>query len=214
METHRIKFYSLWLCLALVGVFIIQIFVHGFTELFFLTQDSLYQPWTFITAIFLHGSLAHLLYNLFALILFGIILERIIGSGKFIVLFFASGITANIISFSFYPSSLGASGAIMALIGCIAVLRPFMTMLSFGMILPMFFVALIWVAGSILGIFGFGNQSVGYLAHLSGLFIGIIYGLFLRVRYKGRFYNVYSSTRKIVIPEGMMRQWEDSYLRR
>jgi membrane associated rhomboid family serine protease len=50
------------------------------------------RPWTMLTYIFLHGSFAHLFYNMFALALFGSILERVIGGKRFLFVFFVSGI--------------------------------------------------------------------------------------------------------------------------
>lgn len=203
------KYITLWLSLVLIGIFIIQILITNFTSLFSLNQNSLFEPWRFITAIFLHGSILHLFFNLFALIFFGLITENLIGSKRFFWFFMISGIFANIISFSFYPSSLGASGAIMGLIGLVAVLRPMMTVWAFGIILPMFVLAIIWVAASVLGIFGFGDTSIGYLAHLSGLFIGILYGFYLRLNKKIQKDNSIIYRNKIIIPEADIRKWED-----
>jgi len=208
---EKFRFYSLWLCLACIIVFLLQIWIPLFTDTFILSSSALVKPWQFLSAIFLHGSLIHLFYNIFALFIFGLILERTIGSRKFVFLFLISGILANIFTFSFYPNSLGASGAIMAVIGCLAVLRPMTAVFSFGIILPMFAVAIIWIIGSFLGIFGFGDQGIGYIAHLSGLFIGVLYGFFLRLKYKRDNPTVYSTNRRIVIPEDTMRSWERVY---
>lgn len=213
-QNRNIKYISLILGAICIVVFIIQILISGFTEIFYLTNDALLKPWQFLTAVFLHGSPIHLIYNLFALVFFGFILEKLIGSRKFLILFLVSGIAANIVSFSFYPNSLGASGAIMALIGCVAVLRPMMVVWAFGIILPMFLLAIIWAAGSILGIFGFGDQSVGYLAHLTGIFIGVLYGFYLRLVRKTIKDNGVTYKTKIILPEEHMRLWEDYNLKR
>ncbi len=211
----RIKFVTLWLCLACVIVFVLQFSFQGFTEMFMLTPNALSMPWQFLTAVFLHGSIIHLIYNLFALFLFGLILESVIGSRKFLLLFLAAGIIANIASFPLYPSSLGASGAIMAIMGCLAILRPMMTIWAFNLPMPMFIAAIIWAAGSFLGIFGFGDQGIGYLAHLSGIFLGVLYGLFLRLGKKhSKENNSVIFQRRIVIPEDSMRRWEDHYMKR
>jgi len=76
----------------------------NFTKTFVLNQLAYPQIWRFATAIFLHANITHLFYNLFALFFFGIALEKLIGSRKFLLVFFTSGIIANIISFNFYPS--------------------------------------------------------------------------------------------------------------
>jgi len=216
MENNS-KFYSLWFSLICIFIFIIQIFSDSFTEFFMLTPNALSMPWQFITSIFLHGSTSHLLYNLFALIFFGIIAEKLIGSHKFLILFFASGILANIFSFMIYPNgfALGASGAIMGIIGCVAVLRPMMIVWSFSIPMPMFVLAIVWIVGSIMGIFGIGDQGVGHLAHLSGIIVGILYGLFLRLIFiKGRQSRGFFIKQKIILPEKEMRDWENYYFRK
>jgi len=95
----KLKFYSLWFVLINVIVFILQVSFNGFTELFVLNPLAYNQIWRFVTAIFLHGSITHLLYNMFALFFFGIALEKLIGSKRFLLVYFGSGIIANIIQF-------------------------------------------------------------------------------------------------------------------
>ncbi len=213
------KYFSLWILLVCILVFIFQQIIPGFTETFLLTSDAITKPWQFLTSIFLHGSLAHLAYNMFALVFFGLILESMIGSKKFLLLFILSGILANIVSFPFYESSLGASGAIMGVLACVAVLRPMMTVWAFGMIMPMFILAIIWAAGSFLGIFGFGDQGTGYIAHLGGLVIGTLYGFYLRFfrikreNQEQKGIRVYNFSNKIQIPEEDMRKWEDRFMK-
>jgi len=85
-----------------------------------------YEIWRFVSAIFLHDGIIHLIYNLFALALFGFILEKLIGSKRFLIVFFASGIIANLIAVNFYNSSLGVSGAIYGILGCLVILKPLM----------------------------------------------------------------------------------------
>jgi len=121
------KFYTLLLTLIIIAVFILQAIIPNFTDSLLLNQQSFPEVWRFVTAIFLHGSLTHLIFNLFALILFGLVLESLIGSNRFLLVFFSTGIIANIISFNFYPASLGASGAIMGIIGALTVSKPLMT---------------------------------------------------------------------------------------
>jgi len=211
MDMRDSKFYFLWFSLIAILLFIIQVTVSGFTGLFMLTESALVRPWQFLTAVFLHGSISHLVYNLFALIIFGFILEQLIGSKRFLILFITTGIIANLISFPWSPNALGASGAIMAVIGTLAVLRPMMSVWSFGMILPMFIVAILWVTGSVIGIFGFGNQGVGHLAHLSGIVFGLAYGTYLRVKTtRKRGHTFFES--KLKIPEESMQLWEDRYM--
>jgi len=180
---EKFRFYFIWLSLLCIIVFLLQQ-IPSFTELFLLNK-AVFQGeiWRLVTAIFLHGSLIHLVYNLFALLLFGLILEKTIGSKKFLLVFFVSGIIANIISVNYYDSSLGASGAIMGIIGALTIIKPMMLIWAFGLLLPMFVAAIIWITGDILGIFGF-EQGVGNIAHLSGIAIGMLFGMFLRKKYR------------------------------
>jgi len=201
---NKIKFYSLWFLLINILVFILQSAIPGFTERFTLNQLAYSQIWRFVTAIFLHGSLIHLMYNMFALFFFGIALEKLIGSRRFLLVFFGSGIIANLVSINFYDSSLGASGAIMGIIGTLTIIKPLMMVWAFGLILPMFIAAILWVAGDILGVFM--PSDVGNIAHLSGIGVGFLLGLVLR-NYRRRKMN------KIVIPNSYMDNWEKRYMR-
>ncbi len=202
----KIKFYSLWFCLACILVFIIQAVFPGFTEIFVLNELAYLQIWRFLTSIFLHGSVMHLAYNLFALFFFGFALEKLIGSRKFLLLFFLSGIIANIISVNFYPSSLGASGAIMGIIGCLTIIKPLMMVWAFGLILPMFIAAILWVIGDVLGVFF--PSGVGNIAHLSGIGVGFFLGLIFRNYIKKR-----KKADKIVVPDYYVEDWERKYMK-
>jgi uncharacterized protein len=201
----KLKFFTLWIAVAVIALFIIQSLTPNFTNLFLLNQDSWFQPWRFITSIFLHGSVTHLVSNLFALLFFGLILEKLIGSEKFLGVFFISGIGANLVAINFYSSSLGASGAIMGIIGALAIIRPLMGVWAFGMILPMSVAAILWVVIDAMGIFIPSN--VGHIAHLSGILFGTIFGLIFRFNSQKR-----NKNNSIKIPEHILRRWETLYL--
>ena len=204
----KFKFYALWLCLICIVVFLFQSIFYGFTDIFILNENSFAQIWRFLTSIFLHGSLPHLLYNLLALALFGSILEKFIGGKKFLLVFFLSGIFANLIAVNFYSASLGASGAVYGILGCLALLRPMMMVWAFGLPMPMFIAAALWVGAGVLGIFMPSN--IGHVAHLSGIFVGFLFGIFLRLR-KGK---TKIKNRKMQISEPDMRHWEQRYVLR
>ena len=180
MVKGRFRFYALKLCLLLFVIFLIQYFVSGFTDFFLLNSSSFTQPWRFLTAIFLHGSFMHLFYNIFALGLFGSMLERLVGGKRFLIIFFITGILANTVSVNFYDSSLGASGAIFGIIGALIIVRPLMVVWAFGLPMPIFIAGILWAGGDLIGLFV--PSGVANLAHLSGMFFGLLFGALYRKR--------------------------------
>jgi rhomboid protease GluP len=76
------------------------------------------QFWRLFTPMFLHGSILHLGFNMYALYIFGPGLERYYRHGRFLLLFLLGGFAGNVFSFMFsaFPS-LGSSTAIFALLG-------------------------------------------------------------------------------------------------
>ena len=80
----------------------------------------LHQYWRFMTPIFLHIGLEHVLMNSIFLYFLGNQLESIIGSGRFFIIYLLSGIIGNVASFAFSPSiSAGASTSLFGLFGII-----------------------------------------------------------------------------------------------
>lgn len=76
------------------------------------------QYWRLITPVFLHGSLLHLAFNMYALYALGPELERHYGRWRFLALYFLSGFVGNVASFMFSTNpSLGSSTAIFGLLG-------------------------------------------------------------------------------------------------
>ena len=77
-----------------------QTFSHGnsspLEDLFALHtwQSPLFKPWQFVTHLFMHGSIAHIFSNMFALWMFGSILENVWGPRKFLIFYFVCGLGA------------------------------------------------------------------------------------------------------------------------
>ena len=77
------------------------------------------QYYRLITSIFIHIGLMHLLFNGYALYVFGTQIERLIGSKKYIIFFLLTGISGNILTYflSYESISAGASGSLFGLLG-------------------------------------------------------------------------------------------------
>ena len=204
----KYNWYAFKIAIVCVIVFILQN-IFQITDEFALTGSEIFaKPWTLLTYIFLHGSLEHLFYNMLALVLFGLVLEKIIGDKNFLITFFASGIAAGIGSILFYSSSLGASGAIYGVMGALAVLRPRMTTyVGLGIPMPLVVAVILWSIGDIFGIF-FPSDNIAYAAHIFGLVFGLAYGFYLRKYYRE---DAKSKTRSY-IKEEEFRKWEDGWL--
>ena len=195
------RFIALWLSGISILVFGLQ---QIYTAEPFLLINSLKwsEPWRLLTSIFTHGSVAHLLSNIFALSLFGLILEGRIGAKRLLWLFLATGILVNI--FSPYARSLGASGAIYGVLGMLAVLRPSMVIYTHWMPMPMVVAAFVWLMQDIFGVFY--PTNVANLAHIGGLVIGGAVGF----RFRSQFADHHEKTKSEKDPEleKQLDEWE------
>jgi rhomboid protease GluP len=75
--------------------------------------------WRFITPVFLHGSVPHIFFNMYALLSIGSFLEKHFGHGRFVLLYFLAGFAGNVFSFLLTGEngySVGASTAVFGLV--------------------------------------------------------------------------------------------------
>ena len=76
------------------------------------------QVWRLLTPVLLHASIPHILFNMYALFVIGVGLERYFGHGRYLLLYVLGGFTGNVLSFLLSSGySVGASTAIFGLIG-------------------------------------------------------------------------------------------------
>jgi len=128
------------------------------------------QYWRFVTPIFLHASIMHLLLNCYSLYWVGSLAERLYGHGKLMVIYLLAGIFGNIISFIFSPNpGVGASGSIFGLLGAL---------LYFGVENPRLFRGYfghnIIITIIINIVYGFTQPGIDNFAHLGGLLGGFL----------------------------------------
>jgi membrane associated rhomboid family serine protease len=82
--------------------------------------------WRLVTAMFLHGSLLHLMFNMLALYWLGTIIEQALGTPRFLLVYFVSGLAGSAGALwlsSAFAVTVGASGAIFGMIGALLILE-------------------------------------------------------------------------------------------
>lgn len=128
--------------------------------------------WRIVTSGFLHLGIMHILLNMYALYLFGPMLERMLGYARFIAMYATSLVTGSLFVYLFAePGTLtaGASGAIFGLLGCTLVL-----FLKHGYDVR-FLLGLLAINGVITVVFG----GISWQGHLGGFVAGVLSGAVL-----------------------------------
>lgn len=140
-------------------------------------------PLTLFAAMFLHGSLFHLLGNMLFLWIFGNNIEDYLGPLRFILFYFISGLGATFVQVVFSPNSripmIGASGAIAGVLGAYLVLYPAARVLTLVFLffiirvvaIPAAYVLGFWFVLQVLNV-GLGG-GVAWFAHIGGFILGI-----------------------------------------
>ena len=78
---------------------------------------NLQEPWRFVMAVFLHGSLLHIAFNMWVLMDIGPVIEEIYGSARYLFTYVFTGICGYVLSSAFGHFSVGGSGALLGLVG-------------------------------------------------------------------------------------------------
>jgi len=140
--------------------------------------------WTFITYMFLHDGFTHILFNMLGLFIFGLHVERQMGSREFLLYYLLTGALAGVFSFVVYNINsplvplVGASGAIFAVQLAYAVFFPDSILYIWG-ILPLRAPVLVlgYTALELFFSLTGGRDNVAHLTHLAGFGIGWLYFL-------------------------------------
>jgi membrane associated rhomboid family serine protease len=173
---------------ANVAVFVLQ-FLAGllrtnFLEIYFgllpvrVTHE--FMIWQFVTYMFLHGGVFHILFNMLMLYMFGNELERLWGSRKFVRYYFVTGIGAGLCSWIVGINSpsvtIGASGAIYGLLLAYGLTYP-NRIVYFSFLFPIRVKWMVLIMGGIafLSSVGGSTDGVAHVAHLGGMLAGYLY---------------------------------------
>ena len=133
----------------------------------------LQRPWTIVTYMFLHGGYGHIIFNMIALFFFGPRVEARLGSSRFAILYFLSGITGALLSLLPFTNPLahivGASGAVYGVMLAFAYYWPRDLIYIWG-VLPIqaAWLVVITTLISLFGGFSGGGGGVAHFAHLGG----------------------------------------------
>ena len=149
-----------------------------------------FQPWQIVTYAFLHGSFAHIFFNMFALFMFGRPLEYFWGSRRFTVYYFACVIAAGATQLwtavlaNSTEATVGASGGVFGLLLAFAMYFPRQRITLLFPPIPMpawLFVSLYGVLELVLGVTN-TQAGVAHFAHLGGMLGGALVILYWRAR--------------------------------
>jgi len=138
--------------------------------------------WQVFTYLFMHANFSHLFFNMFALWMFGMELENVWGSRKFLTYYLICGVgaaLANILLaplFSDVGPTIGASGAIYGVLLAFGMLFPdrLIFIYFFVPLKAKYFVALYMIIEFVTVGVG-GTDGVAHFAHLGGAFVGFVY---------------------------------------
>ncbi|WP_043692664.1 rhomboid family intramembrane serine protease [Luteibacter sp. 9133] len=143
-----------------------------------------FRAWQLVTYGFMHGSVMHIVLNMYALYMFGGLIERVMGKRRFVIYYFTCLIAAAVaqlaVVYFFEPEKMfptvGASGAVFGLLGAFAMLFPRekLMLIPIPVGIPAWlFVTLYGAAELIFGVTG-TVSGVAHFAHLGGLFAGLV----------------------------------------
>lgn len=153
---------------------------------FFMMPD--FRVYQFVTYMFMHGGFGHLFFNMFALWMFGCVVENTWGGRRFLVYYMACGIGAGLIqeltqlvSIYFMLSNVagltvGASGAIYGVLLAFGMLYPNERIFIFPLPVPIkakWFITFYVVLELLLAVSTTGD-GVAHTAHLGGMLIGFV----------------------------------------
>ena len=154
---------------------------------FFMAPD--FHVWQFVTYQFLHGNFTHLFFNMFALWMFGYVLENFWGSRRFLFYYLVCGLGAGLCNLLVpgWGLTVGASGAVYGIL------------LAFGMTFPneriyLYFLMPIKAKWFVIGYAAielmeglFRADGVAHFAHLGGMLFGLLLILYWRKHPFSRF---------------------------
>jgi len=125
--------------------------------------------WRLLTVAFVHTQVLHILFNMYALAIFGPLLEQLLGRLRFVALYLTGTLAASVVIYWFtgpVQGTVGASGAIFALFGACIVL-----LLRRGQDVSSLLLLLV-----INLVITFAVPGISWQGHIGGLLCGLLFG--------------------------------------
>jgi len=138
---------------------------------------DLAQPWRLVMAVFLHGSLLHIGFNMWVLMDVGPQIEEVYGSARYLFIYVVTGVGGYVLSSLFGHFSVGGSGALLGLIGVLLALTTGRQSASMRMMRSQIIRWLIYLL-----VFGLMVSGIDNMAHLGGLATGYLLGRLMAAR--------------------------------
>jgi membrane associated rhomboid family serine protease len=153
---------AIWLLDQVTGRFFTQAFAY-YTPLVGT------QPWRLVTGLFVHSSILHIAFNMWAVWIFGRILENILGTWRFLALYFLAGLGGDLAVSWLTPATpvIGASGAIFGLFAAFFIIQRSLGYNSMQLLVVM---GLNLIVGFLPG------TNISWQAHVGGIVLGFITG--------------------------------------
>lgn len=154
-------------------------------------------PYTIFTALYLHDptDMFHVMINMLMLAFLGMPFEKRVGSLRFGIVYFTTGVSGSLfhtvfgpqLGFSPMATAIGASGAIFGILGAFAYLYPYDEIPVFLVFVfleraKVIFVAFVFIAIQMAYLVFVKDTHIGYLAHLGGLITGMFLAPSLRAQ--------------------------------
>lgn len=139
----------------------------------------LFEPWQLVTYMFLHAGFAHILFNLFALWIFGQAIENFWGTKRFTTYYFLTGIGAAVIHMFIGGGgapTVGASGAVFGILLAFGMMFPDRYIILIIPPIPIkakYFVAIFGAIELFSGVMRPGS-GIAHFAHLGGMIVGFV----------------------------------------
>jgi len=188
--------------------FAVQIFFPMFTEIFSLTPSIVFSGhyYQFVTYMFLHGNLIHIVFNMFVFAIFGFPLELTLGRRRFLAVYIISGIGSAVFYILMMMlmmggmdiGLLGASGGVFGVLAAYAFKYPRQWVYIFGLFpLPAaVLIVFLLIEETFLGVLSL-QPGIANFGHVGGIITGLLIMVYWRLREERR-----------RIPKGFQFVWE------